>query len=652
MESDEASSEIDNPEAVDSGGNDSENNAAEEIVTFQPHTVLGKGVKSFIWRFYKFKGTLSKGPVREEVFCNLCSKETKLAYSSGTTSLWNHMKRHHGKELKEAESNDDQKRPDIRNFAVPSISNNNVKTWSKSSARWKTATSMLADWICVHNRPFKIVEDEGFKAALKFIQPEYEPPSADTIASYIDKRYNEEKTKLIEELKEIDFVAVTTDGGSSTNATSFQDLNVHYFDEDLQLKSSILTVQEIKGQHTADHIRDENDEVLEKFGVLEKVTLTVTDNEPKMSQMYDDSERSGCMAHIEHKSIEKGIDKVKEVTDVIGKIRKISQKHNKSYKFKSVLQVEQAKIGLKVRPLLQDVVNRWGSTKVAMESYLTHKDDMGENLSLDNMMAVNSALRKTITSKKELEKTLLTASDMLIIENVHELLTSLDVYTTTLGGNFFVTSSIVIPVMKSIESLLKVKDNDPGYIEDLKNQIFQQFKTRCADNLNLNVLLKCSALDPRFKNLKFMKNSYGDREAIFNKILEEMREIKVDVKETPVDKCSSPKKRKLGLLYNESDDEEEGDEIEIDHLKSELENYRKEPKLDEDLDPIEWWRVKRFQYPTLIQLVRKYLCIPATSTQAERVFSKLGLTLTKRRLSMSSSNVDKVLFLGDRMKKT
>ena len=149
-----------------------------------------------------------------------------------------------------------------------------------------------------------------------------------------------------------------------------------------------------------------------------------------------------------------------------------------------------------------------------------------------------------------------------------------------------------------------------------------------------------------------MKNSYGDREAIFDKILKEMREIKVDVKETSVDKCSSPKKRKLGLLYNESDDEEEGDEIEIDHLKSELENYRKEPKLDEDLDPIEWWKVKRFQYPTLIQLVRKYLCIPATSTQAERVFSKLGLTLTKRRLSMSSSNVDKVLFLGDRMKKT
>ena len=648
----EASKDIDDPAAVDNEVNDNENNsAAEEIVTFKPHTVLNKGVRSIIWKFFIFKGTLSKGAVREEVYCTLCSKETKLVFCGGTTSLWNHMKRHHEKELKDAESVEDKKKPDIRNFAVPSSSNNNVKTWCKTSARWKTATSMLTKWICVNNRPFSIVEDEGFRAALKFIQPEFDPPSASTISNYIDNMYKEEKVKLIEELKEIDFVAVTTDGGSSSNATSFQDLNVHYFDEDLKLKSSILTVQELKCRHTAENIREENDEVLEEYGVLDKVTLTVTDNEPKMGATYDDSERSGCMAHIEHKSIEKGVEEVKEVTDVIEKVRRVSQRHNKSYLFKNALRGEQARIGLKVRPLIQDVVNRWGSTKAALESYLTHKDDLEEHLPLDNIMAVNSAIRKTVTSKKLLEKLLLTASDMMIIENVHKLLTSLDVYTTTLGGNSFVTSSVVIPVMKSIESLLKVQDNDPGYMEDLKTEIFQDFKTRCTDNLNVDILMKCSALDPRFKSLKFMKNKTGEREKVFDKILKEMVAVKVVSKDTSTDdKCSSPKKRKLGLLYNESDDEEEDEDKNIDLLKIELENYRKEPKLDEDIDAIEWWKARRFQYPTLIQLVRKYLCIPATSTQAERVFSKLGLTLTKQRLCMSSSNVDKVLFLGDRMK--
>ena len=91
--------------------------------------------------------------------------------------------------------------------------------------------------------------------------------------------------------------------------------------------------------------------------MLDKVTLTVTDNEPKMGATYDDSERSGCMAHIEHKSIEKGVEEVKEVTDVIEKVRKVSQRHNKSYLFKNALRGEQARIGLKVRPLIQDVVN-------------------------------------------------------------------------------------------------------------------------------------------------------------------------------------------------------------------------------------------------------------------------------------------------------
>ena len=45
----------------------------------------------------------------------------------------------------------------------------------------------------------------------------------------------------------------------------------------------------------------------------------------------------------------------------------------------------------------------------------------------------------------------------------------------------------------------------------------------------------------------------------------------------------------------------------------------------------------------------KYFCIPATSTQAERVFSALGLLLTKRRLSMTGQNVNIQMFLRDNM---
>ena len=646
-ESNEAEVDEVNEEATDQN--------SDEVIVFEPHTVLSKGhMKSLIWKFFVFKGTLSKGAVKDAVFCRLCPKESKYAYSGGTTNLFNHMKKYHNNELKEAEGTSDKKKSDIRSFAVPNVQNNNIKTWNKTSARWKQSTTLLADWICVNNRPFSIVEDEGFIEAMKFIQPEYELPCAKTIVSYIDRTYNEEKSKLMEELKEIDFVAVTTDGGSATNSTSFQDLNVHYIDKDFNLKSNILTVQEIKGAHTAEHIREENDDVLEEWGIIDKVTLTVTDNEPKMVSMYSEGERSGCMAHIEHKSIEKGVEAVAEVSKLLHKVREVSGKYNKSHRFKNTLEEEQAKIGLKVRPLVRDVVNRWGSTKAAFESYLTHKDDLKDNLAYDNMMAVNSTIRKTI-KKKYHKDLLIDASEMMMIEHVHKLFTKLDVYTTTLGGDKFVTSSIVVPVMKSIESVLKVQDEDPVYILDLKKEIFQQFKTRCSELLNVDILLKCSALDPRFKRLKFLRKENGDREIIFGKLLEEMRKLsKGDISSSSRGNESSapePKKRKLGLVYNESDDEEDNDEDSVvDHLKVELENYRKEPELDKDSDALEWWKARRFQYPTLILLVRKYLCVPATSTQAERVFSKMGLTLTKQRLCMSSSNVDKVLFVGEKCK--
>ena len=39
----------------------------------------------------------------------------------------------------------------------------------------------------------------------------------------------------------------------------------------------------------------------------------------------------------------------------------------------------------------------------------------------------------------------------------------------------------------------------------------------------------------------------------------------------------------------------------------------------------------------------------STSTTAERVFSALGLLLTKRRLCLTGENVNKILFLSDKL---
>ena len=69
-------------------------------------------------------------------------------------------------------------------------------------------------------------------------------------------------------------------------------------------------------------------------------------------------------------------------------------------------------------------------------------------------------------------------------------------------------------------------------------------------------------------------------------------------------------------------------------------SFRNEPSLD-------WWAAKKEEHATLARLARKYLCVPGTSTQAERVFWCMGLLLNKRRLSKSEETVSMQHFSKD-----
>ena len=79
--------------------------------------------------------------------------------------------------------------------------------------------------------------------------------------------------------------------------------------------------------------------------------------------------------------------------------------------------------------------------------------------------------------------------------------------------------------------------------------------------------------------------------------------------------------------------------------------YRSEPELSRDEDPLQYWKKNQAKFPNLIILVKKYLCIQASSTEAERSFSALANLLTKRCLRMSGENVNKQLFLREAIKK-
>ena len=111
----------------------------------------------------------------------------------------------------------------------------------------------------------------------------------------------------------------------------------------------------------------------------------------------------------------------------------------------------------------QDVVNRWGSTRVSTESYLNHKDDSTKE-KFANFKAINLVIKGLKLKHEETNNLLLTDDEMAVIDILHGFLRELDIYATDLGGSKYVTSSIVQPVMKSIESHISPNVNDVAYI--------------------------------------------------------------------------------------------------------------------------------------------------------------------------------------------
>lgn len=49
---------------------------------------------------------------------------------------------------------------------------------------------------------------------------------------------------------------------------------------------------------------------------------------------------------------------------------------------------------------------------------------------------------------------------------------------------------------------------------------------------------------------------------------------------------------------------------------------------------------------TVTSCALRYLCIPATSTESERMFSKTGSIISDRRSCLKPKTVDKLLFIN------
>jgi len=81
-------------------------------------------------------------------------------------------------------------------------------------------------------------------------------------------------------------------------------------------------------------------------------------------------------------------------------------------------------------------------------------------------------------------------------------------------------------------------------------------------------------------------------------------------------------------------------------VEAELSSYLMSPAIDSEEDPLAWWRIHKVSYPKLSKVARRYLCIPATSSPSERLFSASGNVVTCQRSCLKPNKVNMLVFLA------
>ena len=381
------------------------------------------------------------------------------------------------------------------------VKTNIQEQYKASHPKQKAFRTDVGDWVIKDKRPFSIVNDWGFRKAVKTLDARIKVPSDKTISNDIKVKYAAKKKVTIEKLKQLDFFSCTNDGGTSLANSSFIAINVHWIDTEFASQTKLIDMKPVDGKK-ADEYRAAVDDSLEKHNIKSKTFSFTTDNEPTMNKSFPPHVRNGCFAHIESKACQKAMDDSNVLKALRKKLRKVARKSNKSPKFKRAVKKEQKLRNIPVITIKQEVATRFTSTKIMFDSFVPSKPN-DEEVNIDagrvNIEAINAAMKSSL-SKKDFKKYEIQKKEVDVIVKTLPTLRILEEGITRIGAEKYSTGSIVLPFLTKFLVFLEGDEDDPMYVRKFKEKLKAEMVVRCRDNLNIELLALSSFCDMRYEN--------------------------------------------------------------------------------------------------------------------------------------------------------
>lgn len=127
---------------------------------------------------------------------------------------------------------------------------------------------------------FNTVEKPSFKAMLETFDKQYQLPGRKYFSKRaIPNRFNDIRSNISTELRDVEYLALTMDMWSSCTMMPYMSLTVHYVDKEWAMKSKCLQTSFTPQAHTADNLEEALRGAIEEWKIQEKqIACITTDN--------------------------------------------------------------------------------------------------------------------------------------------------------------------------------------------------------------------------------------------------------------------------------------------------------------------------------------------------------------------------------------
>ncbi|RVE46089.1 hypothetical protein evm_009253 [Chilo suppressalis] len=311
--------------------------------------------------------------------------------------------------------------------------------------------------------------------------------------------YNQTKEKVKSELSQAERVCITTDGWTSAPNDNYLAVTVHFFNQQVELKSFLLECIQFPDRHTAANLALELKRITDIWQITDKIVAVTSDNacNIKAAIRLNNWRQIPCFAHTLNLVVQSALREIKDITT---KIKHIVEVFRRSPLASERLKNMQKKLGEPLLKLKQDVATRWNSTCDMFERVLKTKNSVMSTIAIDYPDTIN-----------------MTSEDIEVLESAIKILSFFKDVTEEMSSEKNVTISEVILISNALKKkcLKFLSSPHPDCVTRMAEVLLHEITSRFSGIEDNNIFAESTVLDPRFKKYGF-ENEFAHGRACAN----------------------------------------------------------------------------------------------------------------------------------------